>query len=363
MPPDAAPSRILRAETILPAGKTFDATLRFFIDELGFRLDSIAPADRPVRAQLSGHGLHLCLDAAHRGEPGNLRLFLSDEPTREALTAPNGTRIEFAALDPPLVVPKTKVTPRIDRFTDDKGSWNTGRAGMLYRDLIPDRLGGYLIASHIRIPDGGPVPDEVHHHAIAFQFIYCCKGWVRLVYEDQGEPFVMHAGDCVLQPPHIRHRVLEASAELEVVELACPAEHVTSLDHDMTLPTGRHLPERDYGGQTFVFHQADKAEWKLLAETGFEVRDLGLKKAIRGLVQAQVLHPSVTRAPEAATELQAQGAFMFLFVLSGSAQIASVGATETELGPGGVCVAPGHARIDFRQCSSNFELLSVECPG
>ena len=30
---------------------------------------------------------------------------------------------------------------------------------MHYRDLIPSRLGGSIIASHIRIPDGGPVPD------------------------------------------------------------------------------------------------------------------------------------------------------------------------------------------------------------
>ena len=31
--------------------------------------------------------------------------------------------------------------------------------------------------------------------------IFVKAGWVRLVYEDQGEPFVMVAGDCVLQPP------------------------------------------------------------------------------------------------------------------------------------------------------------------
>ena len=71
---------------------------------------------------------------------------------------------------------------------------------MEYRDLLPDRLGGRLIASHIRIRDGGPVPDYVHYHAIDFQLIYVRAGWVRVVYEDQGPPFVMHAGDCVVQP-------------------------------------------------------------------------------------------------------------------------------------------------------------------
>ena len=72
---------------------------------------------------------------------------------------------------------------------------------MLYRDLVPDRLGGSIIASHISIPDGGPVPDMVHYHTIGFQLIYCYRGWVRLVYEDQGPEFIINAGDCVIQPP------------------------------------------------------------------------------------------------------------------------------------------------------------------
>ena len=82
---------------------------------------------------------------------------------------------------------------------------------MLYRDLIPGRLGGRYIASLISIPEGGPVADWVHFHRVAFQMIYVRRGWVRVVYEDQGEPFVMREGDLVLQPPEIRHRVLESS--------------------------------------------------------------------------------------------------------------------------------------------------------
>ena len=52
---------------------------------------------------------------------------------------------------------------------------------------IPDRLGGSaIIASHIRIPEGGPVGDSVHFHRVGFQLIFCYKGWVEVVYEDQG---------------------------------------------------------------------------------------------------------------------------------------------------------------------------------
>ena len=62
---------------------------------------------------------------------------------------------------------------------------------MRYRDLIPDRLGGRFIASHILIPEGGPVADYVHFHHIRFQMIYCYRGWVKVAYEDQGEPMLM----------------------------------------------------------------------------------------------------------------------------------------------------------------------------
>ena len=104
----------------------------------------------------------------------------------------------------------------------DQAPWIIGRAGMHYRDLIPNRLGGSIIASHIRIPDGGPVPDTVHYHTVGFQLIFCYRGWVDLVYEDQGEPFRLFAGNCVIQPPEIRHKVLYAAIILKLSKLVCP---------------------------------------------------------------------------------------------------------------------------------------------
>lgn len=161
------------------------------------------------------------------------------------------------------------------------GEWHQGRAGMAYRDLLPDRLGGRVIASHIRIRDGGPVADYVHYHAIDFQFIYVRAGWVRVVYEDQGPPFVMHAGDCVVQPPLIRHRVLEASPGLEVIELASPARHATYADHELLLPTADLRPDRNFGGQRFSLHRA--------AGTRARVEDLGVAAATNGLVTARIV--------------------------------------------------------------------------
>jgi len=182
------------------------------LERLGLRVDMIVPADDPQIATLSGNGVSIRLV---RGTP---------------------------VLAPDELVPSFVITRA--------GAWHRGRAGMQYRDLIPDRQGGRFVASHIRVPDGGLVPDYVHYHRVRFQMIYCHAGWVRLVYEDQGEPFVMHEGECVSQPPQIRHRVLECSPGLEVIEVGSPAVHPTFADHETSLPNGAR--DRCYSGQRFV---------------------------------------------------------------------------------------------------------------
>jgi quercetin dioxygenase-like cupin family protein len=176
------------------------------------------------------------------------------------------------------------VTVTVSRLADAR--WEVGRAEMLYRDLVPERDGGRLIASHIKIPQGGPVADWVHFHTVGFQIIYCWRGWVRVVYEDQGAPFVLESGDAVLQPPRIRHQVLECSPGLEVIEVASPAEHATAADPDLALPTAARRPERVFDGQRFVHHRAAGAPRR--EDGALAVRDLGIGAATGGLVAARV---------------------------------------------------------------------------
>jgi quercetin dioxygenase-like cupin family protein len=346
------------AQVLLPC-RDLAATLAFFTDRLGFKVNLIFPADSPHTAVVSGHGLTLRLEAGAPAAAITLRLLcdLAALPagTPHMLTSPDGTRIELVEARQRVEVPEGRQEFVLTRMSD---GWGVGRAGMQYRDLIPSRLGGRFIASHIRIPVGGPVPDYVHFHRIRFQMIYCKTGWARLVYEDQGAPFLFHAGDCVLQPPEIRHRVLEASDGLEVIEIGCPALHETFADHAMTLPTPHLLPARDFGGQRFVRHIAAEAKWRPWRAPGFEMRDTGIADATDGLAGARV----VRTTGGAETRLPAHGGeFLFLFVLGGDVTLEVQGHGRHRLKANDSCVIPAGADYAL-EAGADAELLDVSLP-
>lgn len=195
---------------------------------------------------------------------------------------------------------------------------------MHYRDLIPDRQGGAVIASHIRIPGAGLVPDYVHFHEIAFQLIFCRRGSVRLVYEDQGEPFVLSAGDCVTQPPRIRHRVLESFDDLEVIEIGYPAEHITRADPLTSLPTSSVDGSRTWDGQVFVHHYRADAHRESISD-GVTRIDTGVSAGTQGLADVSeiVLDSSTWACPRSAAQ-----EFVMLFALDGRADVQLDGPAE-----------------------------------
>ena len=351
-----------QAEVRLPS-RDLHADLRFFGERLGFRLETIFPADDPAVAVMTGHGLRIRLERGADDAPGTIRL-LCEHPSRFAgdeteLRAPNGTRIEIRGPDPAFERPPTRHALVVQRLDED-GAWHVGRAGMQYRDLIPGRLGGAVIASHIRIAEGGPVPDMVHFHTVTFQLIYCYRGWFDLVYEDQGPPFRLEAGDCVIQPPRIRHRVLVSSDNAEVIEVGVPAEHPTTIDHELSLPTATPDPERRFDGQRFCRHRRSDATrdgWRL---PGFEARRTGIGNATGGVANAEV----ATRAGRVADGIawSHDADILFTFVLEGGMRLRAAGREARDLRAGDAFVVPPRTRIAYGQCSADLELLEVSLP-
>lgn len=349
-----------RAEILLPTQELRD-DLPFWTKRLGFRLDMIYPADNPEVAVLSGHGLRLRLQKGAPTAPGIVRI-LTDDPDfaggEKALTAPNGTTVEIDALNPPLVLPTTEHAFVVRRLAD-QAPWVIGRAGMMYRDLVPSRLGGAMIASHIRIPDGGPVPDMVHFHRVGFQLIFCIKGWVDVLYEDQGGPIRLHAGDCFIQPPEIRHRVLEASDGIEVIEIGVPAEHVTEIDHVMTLPTPHLRPDREWQGQRFVYNVGANGTFAPHRLPGYVARDTTIHANTKGVASVMVARPDGGQT----RWTKHDGDILFTFVMAGEMTLEGQGKDPYRLSPGDAFVIPPGLATRYTDATPDLELLEVTLPG
>ncbi|RMF34608.1 MAG: cupin domain-containing protein [Alphaproteobacteria bacterium] len=333
----------------------------FYTGTLKMRMDMIYPADNPRIAVFSGHGLRLRIEKGAPEAPGTMRLRVPD-PDRFAggareLTAPNGTRIEIVERDPPLVLPPTEHSFVVHRLVDS-APWIVGRAGMQYRDLVPSRLGGAMIASHIRIPDGGPVPDMVHYHKVGFQLIFCYRGWVEVVYEDQGGPRRLGPGDCFIQPPEIRHRVLEASDDCQVIEIGVPAEHITEIDHEMTLPTPQLRPDREWDGQRFVHNLARDARWQPFRIPGFVCRDTTVAEATRGVAGVLVVRPGDGTPPWTRHD----GDILFGFVMEGGVTLEGEGRESYRLSAGDAFVIPPGLATRLSGASADLEWLEVSLP-
>jgi hypothetical protein len=98
-----------------------------------------------------------------------------------------------------------------------------------YRDLGIAAATGGLARAHVikMIPPCDPaVVSKRHYHDVEFQMIYVLKGWIKGEYEGAGE-VTMREGSCWLQPPRIKHTVLDYSDDCELLEIILPADFET----------------------------------------------------------------------------------------------------------------------------------------
>ncbi len=103
------------------------------------------------------------------------------------------------------------------------------RAFFEYRDLgIEGATAGRVGAHVIRARPGGDPVTEWHTHDVEFQMIYITKGWFKFDYEGYGE-VTLRPGACVHQPPGIRHREIDHSADAELIEITLPAAFDTAV--------------------------------------------------------------------------------------------------------------------------------------
>ena len=101
-----------------------------------------------------------------------------------------------------------------------------------YRDLgINNASNGDYHAHILRVKSDHKGDQDMHStgfhkHLLNFQMVYILKGWIKFIYEGEGE-FVFKKGDCVLQPAGIKHNELSCSDDLELLEIHSPAKNET----------------------------------------------------------------------------------------------------------------------------------------
>ena len=109
-------------------------------------------------------------------------------------------------------------------------TWTKGlRQIFEYRDLgIEAGTDGDYVAHVIRANDEQEA-DQIHEwhvHDCNFQMVYILRGWVTFEYEGVGVR-TLHEGDCINQVPMIKHREIECSKDLELLEIVAPANFGT----------------------------------------------------------------------------------------------------------------------------------------
>jgi mannose-6-phosphate isomerase-like protein (cupin superfamily) len=127
---------------------------------------------------------------------------------------------------------KAKAAPRKQTFVASHLSADAFEGGLRsyakYRDLGIAAATNGLAQAHVikMIPPCDPaVVSKRHYHDVDFQMIYVLKGWIKGEYD--GEVATMREGSCWLQPPKIKHTVLDYSDDCELLEIILPADFET----------------------------------------------------------------------------------------------------------------------------------------
>jgi mannose-6-phosphate isomerase-like protein (cupin superfamily) len=163
---------------------------------------------------------------------------------------------------------------------------------------------------------------------------------------------VLRPGDCVLQPPAIRHRVLACSDGLEVIEVTAPAEHITRVEQELALPNAPR-PHRTFAGQRFVRFEAARARWQPSGAGGWHSCDLGVAAATQSLLGA-----AIVRGPAGArTSVRHTDARWLWYVLRGELEVGGAG-TAHRVGAGQALVLPPHEAVSLC-AATDLELLEV----
>ena len=122
--------------------------------------------------------------------------------------------------------PKQRFTASHHREEDFEGGL---RRYANYRDLGMAAATGGMVQAHVIrfVPPCRPEEvSKLHYHDVDFQMVYVLKGWIKTEFDGEGA-IVMRTGSSWLQPPRIKHKVLDYSDDFEHFAIVLPADFKT----------------------------------------------------------------------------------------------------------------------------------------
>ncbi|HKA71584.1 MAG TPA: cupin domain-containing protein [Xanthobacteraceae bacterium] len=138
------------------------------------------------------------------------------------------TKQAAKARTPRASAPRKAQTFNVSHHRDEDFSVGLRRYAA-YRDLGMAKATNGMVQAHVIrfVPPCDPREvAKLHFHDVDLQMVYVLKGWIKTELEGAGA-HVMRAGSCWLQPPRIRHKVLDYSDDCEVLEIVLPADFKT----------------------------------------------------------------------------------------------------------------------------------------
>lgn len=150
-------------------------------------------------------------------------------PRRKTAKSPAASRAKTKVKARSKAKARPKQTFTVSHHREEDFETGGLRTYAKYRDLGMSRSTNGLVQAHVIrfLPPFRPEEvSKLHFHDVEFQMIYVLKGWIETELEGQG-PIVMEAGSCWLQPPRIKHAVLDYSDDCEVLEIVMPADFET----------------------------------------------------------------------------------------------------------------------------------------
>ncbi len=152
----------------------------------------------------------------------------------------------------------------------------------------------------------------------------------------------------------------EASDGIEVIEIGVPAEHVTEIDHEMTLPTPNLRPDREWQGQRFVHNVGARAPLGAVPDPGL---DRARHHDQRAIPRAWPRPGASAAARHAALATRHDGRHPVHLRHGRRDDAEGEGKDPYRLSPGDAFVIPPGMTTRYAEPSADLELLEVVLPG